>query len=102
MWAPGWRHSEADWGTSGKTLNFGVPLAEDLVPGRGDGLTLADRAATGSIQAISFFKSKSASFALSGLHAKFLRVNRFRNMLEMVEDLALLDPEQLGNLAQIQ
>jgi hypothetical protein len=73
-----------------------------LVPRRGDGLTLADRAAARSTQAIPFFKNETASFALSWLHAKFLRVSRFGNMLEMVENLALPDPEQLGNLAQIQ
>jgi hypothetical protein len=96
------RYSAAGGGTSGAALNFGGPLADDLVAGRGDGLALADRAAAGSTQSTSFFKNEPASFALSWLHAKFLRVNRFGNMLEMVENLALPDPEQLGNLAQIQ
>ena len=102
MQASGRRHSAADWGTPGLVLNFGVPLTDDLVPGGGDRLALAERAAAGSTEAISFFKKKSASFALSRLHAQFLRVNRFGNMLEMVENLALPDPEQLGNVAQIQ
>jgi hypothetical protein len=73
-----------------------------LVPRRGDGLTLADRAAARSTQAIPFFKNETASFALSWLHAKFLRVSRFGNMLEMVENLSLPDPEQLGDLPQIE
>jgi len=95
-------YSAADRGTPGAALNFGVPLADDLVPGRGDGLTLADRAPTGSTQAIPFFKYEPASFALSWLHAKFLRVSRFGNMAEVVKNLALPDPEQLGDLPQVE
>ncbi|MFH1757392.1 MAG: hypothetical protein ABH969_05030 [Pseudomonadota bacterium] len=95
-------YSAADRGTPGAALNFGIPLTADLVAGRGDGLTLANRAAAGSIQAIPFFKYEATSFALSRLHAKFFRMGRFGNMLEVVKNLALPDPEQLGDFPQIE
>ena len=86
-------YSAAGRGTPGAALNFGVPLADDLVPRRGDGVTLAERAAAGGIQALPFFKSKTASFALSRLHAESLGMGGSGNVLQVVEDFLFAETE---------
>jgi len=68
-------------------------LADDLVTGRGDGFTFAERAAAGGSQTVPFLKGKSAALALSRLHGETLRMRGFGDMLEMVKNLPLANPE---------
>lgn len=63
------------------------------VPGRGDGFALADRAAAGGAQTVSFFKGEAAALALGWFHREPLRVRGPGDVPEMIQNLPLPNPE---------
>ena len=74
----------------------------DLVPGRGDGFTPANRAAAGGTQPPPFFEGKVASPAGRRFHGQALGVSRPGNVLQMIKNLSLPDAEDLGYLTQVE
>jgi hypothetical protein len=77
-------------------------LADDLVAGRRYGFAFADRTTAGGAEAIPFLKGEAAALALSRFHGEPLRMCGPGDMLEMIENLPLPNPEQLGDLPQVE
>jgi len=77
-------------------------LADDLVAGRRYGFAFADRATAGGAQTVPFLKGEAAALALGRLHREPLRMRGFRDVLEVIENLPLSNPEQLGDLPQVE
>ncbi len=83
------------------TGDAGLGIA-DLEPGRGNLFTSANGAASRGAQAGPLLERETTLFAGGRLHNEALRVYRLLDMLEMVEDVSLFDPEPLRNFPQIE
>ena len=68
-------------------------LARNLVPWRGDGFALAERAAAGGAQTVALFEGETATLALSRLHRQPPRMRGAGDMLKVIEDFFLANPE---------
>ncbi len=74
----------------------------DLKSRRGNLFALTDGTAAGGTQATPLLERKTTMPAGSRLHNQALRVDGLFNMFEMIEDVSFFNPEQFGNLAQIE
>jgi hypothetical protein len=64
--------------------------------------TFADRTTAWSVQAGPFPERKTTLTAIGRFQYEMSRVYRFYNMLKMIKDLSLFDPEQFRNSPHIQ
>jgi hypothetical protein len=53
-----------------------------------------DRTASWSVQPSSFLERKPTLFTGGGFHGKAFRMGRLGNMLKMIKDFSLFNPEQ--------
>jgi len=79
-----------------------LALTGNLVPGRRDGFTPADRATAGGVQPFPFLENESTSLAGCGFHRQPLGVSGAGDMLQVIKNFFFPDPEDLGNLPQVE
>jgi hypothetical protein len=78
---------------------MGETLPDHLIPWRGYRFAFAERAAAGGVQTVPFFEGESALQTYGRVH---LQPRGAGDMLQVIQNILLPNPEKLGNFPQVQ